>query len=299
MADERLQPAVVRYVKTVVDLIEGTRSSALEVDARRDDATQIIEADYKTATHAAHAKVERRLARAVKKSSALLETTQADTSALLERLEREYTARRSEIIEESDSIRTKAAAQAGEAKWLAESMYEAALTEPEKVLRHAEAELTDAQRRSTALLGRIRQISPKLESNTEAFPPGPELPDPGLIDTLLNDGQAILETELGTVKARMYPWIARSLALAVPLGAGIAMVLTEKLDPTSGYGGGGALRHPLSHCNLVLAGLVAPQTPASRPTHGTPIRRVGATATRRSRTPIQIRRSQRAINARR
>ena len=255
VADERLQSAVVQYVKTVVDLIEDTRSRALETDAHRDDAMQRIEAHYKTAIDAAHAKAERRLARIAKESTALLETTQADTSSTLERLKREYSARRSEIIEESDSIRTKAAAQASEAKWLAESMYEAALSEPEKALRHADAELTDAQRRGAALLGRIRQISPKLESNTEAFPPGPELPDPGLIDTLLNDGQAILESELGTFKARVYPWIARFLALAIPVGAGVALVLANVLGQPSGYGGGAGLGIVAALATWYLQGL--------------------------------------------
>lgn len=241
MADERLQPAVVRYVKTVVDLIGGTRSGALELDARRDASIQRIEADRDGATAAAHAKKKRRLDKAAKQSETLIETTQTETTAKLEKLEREYQTRRSEIIEESDSIQTRAASQADEAKWLAESMYEAALTEPEKVLRHAEAELTDAQRRSTTLLGRIKQIAPLLDGGTGDFPPGPELPDPGLIDTLLTDGQAILESEVGSVSTRVYRWIARFLALAVPVSAGVVLVITDTLETAPGYGGGVAL----------------------------------------------------------
>ncbi|MCH2135658.1 MAG: hypothetical protein MK101_03635 [Phycisphaerales bacterium] len=237
MSDQRLQPAVVSYVTDAIELIASTRAGLEALHSTHAESIETLNQEHAESTRRAESEAVVAMEQAQADSALLLQTTQAKTSATLDRLESEYGSRRQEIMDESESIRTHAAKQADEAKWLAESMYEAALTEPEKALRHAEAELTDAQRRSSTLLGRIRQVAPKLDAEPESNP-GPELPDPGLIDTLLNDAQSLVDLELGSVSTKVYRWIARGTAVVVPVAVGVVLALIEKLDQIPAIGGG-------------------------------------------------------------
>ena len=238
MCDKRLLPSVVEYVTTLVDLISSTRTIDLELEQTRTQTLQTIAKDRQKATTEAAAHAAKVVEEANAFSTELLGTTRTEVDQTLQRLASEYDIRRNEILDESESIRTKAARNADETRWLADSMYEAALTDPERDVRNATAELTDADKRSGSLVKRIETLSPRLKPQTGTFPPGPELPDAGLIDTSLTKAKDILDGETTTVSTKANRWMARLVAFAVPSAAGIVLFMTETTSRNLGLGAG-------------------------------------------------------------
>ncbi|MCH2139290.1 MAG: hypothetical protein MK074_09610, partial [Phycisphaerales bacterium] len=238
MPEERLLPSAVRYVTTLVDLLGGTRDRAAQLQQTHTDTLAQIHADCTAEHKAAHAHA----AAVIKAADAVLNDTLTSTTTRIEkkidRLEKEYGARRTEILDESETIRWTASKRADEGKWLAESMYEAALTEPEKAIRGATAELTDATQRGRELTERITKVAPSLKGGNDAFPPGPELPDAALIDTTLIEAQRLIDVEIASMSTTVHRWIARFVMFAVPAAAGIVLHLTEILPQGQAFGGG-------------------------------------------------------------
>lgn len=238
MSNERLLTATVRYVKMIVELIGGTREASIALRTDHTAALEAIETEHARVLQHAETTAHTCVEQAKTESVAIIELAQTRASDTIARLNTEYDTRRLDILDESDSIRSQAAKKADEAKWLAESMYEAALTEPERDLRHADAECNDAKQRSAALLERIDKVMPTLPQLDQPFPPGPELPDPGLIDSTLIEAQDILDTETTSVSTNAHRWIARFVAFAIPGGGGIFLVLANTTEPAIGLGVG-------------------------------------------------------------
>ncbi|MDP6601454.1 MAG: FtsK/SpoIIIE domain-containing protein [Phycisphaerales bacterium] len=159
------------------------------------------------------------------------------------RLAEQADERRQIILDESDEIRTTAADAAKEAKWAAESDYEMSIDVTEQMLERSTKELDEATWRHADLLKKADACRTKLGmraavSSAQATaqdtdePPGdedqesthtPESPSAAEVDRRLDQADQQLALIQGTRRKRLLAHMARTVAMLLPIAAGIAI----------------------------------------------------------------------------
>ncbi|MBT4766890.1 MAG: ATP-binding protein [Phycisphaerae bacterium] len=229
MSAARLITLVQDTLARTVTLIEGTvqrcndadetlKQAQAEVDAKHTHKEAAITKRLQRATEALNTQFARDMKNATTK-------WMSKSSSLNEHADE----RRETILDESVSIRTTAAEEAKEAKWLADSMYEANINNTEQSLERVTKHLEEAKWRQNAVqeqaaewrktLGMPEATAPEQQES----PLSPESPSTEEVDRKLDHADACLEEVRGTTKHRFMQNVTQYTGLIVPTAIGIAI----------------------------------------------------------------------------